>query len=100
VFDIGFFEILLIMGIAMIVIGPKNVPKLAKAIGKGWGEFQRTFSSLKDEVMTEAENVKQSVNLEGLEQDVSAATKIDIDVNLDMDMNSPLSDADTKPKEE
>jgi Tat protein translocase TatB subunit len=98
VFDIGFFEILLIMGIAMIVIGPKNVPKLAKAIGKGWGEFQRTFSSLKDEVMTEAENVKQSVNLEGLEQDVSAATKIDIDVNLDMDMNSPL--ADTKPKEE
>ena len=97
-FDIGFFEILLIMGIAMIVIGPKNVPKLAKAIGKGWGEFQRTFSSLKDEVMTEAENVKQSVNLEGLEQDVSAATKIDIDVNLDMDMNSPL--ADTKPKEE
>ncbi|MGV7220953.1 MAG: Sec-independent protein translocase subunit TatA/TatB [Nitrospinales bacterium] len=99
-FDIGFFEILIIMGIAMIVIGPKNVPKLAKAIGKGWGEFQRTFSSLKDEVMTEAENVKQSVNLEGLEQDVSAATKIDIDVNLDMDMNSPLSDADTKPKEE
>jgi hypothetical protein len=48
--------------------------------------------------MTEAENVKQSVNLEGLEQDVSAATKIDIDVNLDMDMDSPL--ADTKPKEE
>jgi Tat protein translocase TatB subunit len=98
VFDIGFFEILIIMGIAMVVIGPKNVPKLAKAIGKGWGEFQRTFASLKDEVMTEAENVKQSVNLEGLEQDVSAATKIDIDVNLDMDMDSPL--ADTKPKEE
>ena len=97
-FDIGFFEILIIMGIAMVVIGPKNVPKLAKAIGKGWGEFQRTFSSLKDEVMTEAENVKQSVNLEGLEQDVSAATKIDIDVNLDLDMDSPL--ADTKPKEE
>ena len=97
-FDIGFFEILVIMGIAIMVIGPKNVPKLAKAIGKGWGEFQRTFSSLKDEVMNEAENVKQTVNLEGLEQDVSAATKIDIDVNLDMDLNSPL--ADTKPKED
>ena len=96
-FDIGFFEILIIMGIAMMVIGPKNVPKLAKAIGKGWGEFQRTFSSLKEEVMNEAENVKQTVNLEGLEQDVSAATKIDVDINLDMDLNAPL--ADTKPKE-
>ena len=97
-FDIGFSEILIIMGIAMVVIGPKNVPKLAKAIGKGWGEFQRTFSSLKDEVMSEAENVKQSVNLEGLEQDVSAATKIDVDVNLDLDLNSPLSEI--KPKED
>ena len=97
-FDIGFFEIMIIMGIAMMVIGPKNVPKLAKAIGKGWGEFQRTFSSLKEEVMNEAENVRQSVNLEGLEQDVSAATKIDVDVNLDMDLNSPLSDI--KPKED
>ncbi len=97
-FDIGFFEILIIMGIAMVVIGPKNVPKLAKAIGKGWGEFQRTFSSLKEEVMNEAENVKQSVNLEGLEQDISAATKIDVDVNLDLDLNSPLSDI--KPKED
>ena len=96
-FDIGFFEILIIMGIAMMVIGPKNVPKLARAIGKGWGEFQRTFSSLKEEVMNEAENVKQTVNLEGLEQDVSAATKIDVDINLDMDLNAPL--ADTKPKE-
>lgn len=95
-FDIGFFEILIIMGIAMVVIGPKNVPKLAKAIGKGWGEFQRTFSSLKDEVMNEAENVKQTVNLEGLQQEISAATKIDVDVNLGLDMDSPLMDV--KPK--
>lgn len=95
-FDIGFFEILIIMGIAMVVIGPKNVPKLAKAIGKGWGEFQRTFSSLKDEVMNEAESVKQTVNLEGLEQEISAATKIDVDVNLGLDMDSPL--VDVKPK--
>lgn len=97
-FDIGFFEILIIMGIAMMVIGPKNVPKLAKAIGKGWGEFQRTFSSLKDEVMNEAESVKQTVNLEGLEQEISAATKIDVDVNLGLDMDSPLMDV--KPKKE
>lgn len=86
------------MGIAMMVIGPKNVPKLAKAIGKGWGEFQRTFSSLKDEVMNEAESVKQTVNLEGLEQEISAATKIDVDVNLGLDMDSPLMDV--KPKKE
>lgn len=97
-FDIGFFEIMIILAIAMIVIGPQNVPKLAKAIGKGWGEFQRTFSSLKDEVLEEAEAVKQSVNLEGLEQEVSAATKVDVDINLDMDLSSPLESK--KPEED
>lgn len=83
-FDIGFFEIMILMAIAVVVIGPKNLPKLAKAIGRGWGEFQNTFNSLKQEVMDEAESLKQNVNIESLEQEVSAATKVDVDVNLDM----------------
>jgi len=84
VFDIGFFEIMIIMAIAVVVIGPQNLPKLAKAIGKGWGEFQSTFSSLKQEVMDEAEGLKQSIDIDNLEQDIGAATKVDVDVNLDI----------------
>ncbi len=84
-FDIGFFEILIMMGIAVFVIGPQNLPKLAKAVGRGWGEFQKTFSDLKQEVMDETEGVKQAVNLDQLEQEVSAATKVDVDVNLELD---------------
>ncbi len=84
-FDIGFFEILILMGIAVFVIGPQNLPKLAKAVGRGWGEFQKTFSDLKQEVMDETEGVKQAVGLDQLEQEVSAATKVDVDVNLELD---------------
>ncbi len=84
-FDIGFFEIMILMAIAVVVIGPKNLPKLAKAIGRGWGEFQNTFNSLKQEVLDETENLKQNVNLDALEQDVTSATKIDVDVNLDLE---------------
>ena len=83
-FDIGFFEIAIIMAIAVVVIGPQNLPKLAKAIGKGWGEFQSTFNSLKQEVMDEAEGLKQSIDIDNLEQDIGAATKVDVDVNLDI----------------
>ena len=83
-FDIGFFEIAIIMAIAVVVIGPQNLPKLAKAIGKGWGEFQSTFSSLKQEVMDEAEGLKQSIDIDNMEQDIGAATKVDVDVNLDI----------------
>ncbi len=83
-FDIGFFEIMIIMVIGVIVIGPKNLPKLARAVGRGWGEFQQTFNELKQDVLDETEGVKQSVGIDQLEQEVSAATKVDIDVNLDL----------------
>lgn len=83
-FDIGFFEIMIIMVIAVIVIGPKNLPKLARAVGRGWGEFQKTFNELKQDVMDETEGVKQTAGLDQLEQEVSAATKVDVDVNLDL----------------
>ena len=92
-FDIGFFELMIIMGIAVVVIGPQNLPKLAKAIGKGWGEFQKTFSGLKQDVMDEAEGLKQSVNVDSLEQDIGAATKVDVDVNLsqiDLDISGDI----------
>ncbi len=95
-FDIGFFEIMILMAIAVVVIGPQNLPKLAKAIGRGWGEFQSTFSSLKQEVMDEAENLKQNVNLDVLEQDISAATKVDVDVNLDMNEVTNFADNNKK----
>jgi len=94
-FDIGFFEIMILMAIAVVAIGPAKLPHLAKSIGQGWGEFQRTFNDLKQEVMDETEGVKQSVNLDGLEQEVSAATKVDVDVNLDLD-----DEPDIKPKDE
>ena len=83
-FDIGFFEIMIIMVIAVIVIGPANLPKLARAVGRGWGEFQKTFNELKQDVINETEGVKQTVGLDQLEQEVSAATKVDVDVNLDL----------------
>ncbi|PIR00500.1 MAG: hypothetical protein COV66_06230 [Nitrospinae bacterium CG11_big_fil_rev_8_21_14_0_20_45_15] len=95
-FDIGFFELMIIMGIAVVVIGPQNLPKLAKAIGKGWGEFQSTFNTLKQDVMDEAEDLKQQVNIEGLEQDVSSVTKIDVDVNLDLPDTTALRNLKNK----
>jgi TatA/E family protein of Tat protein translocase len=48
-FGIGMPELLLIMGLALIVLGPKKLPELAKALGKGLSEFRRATDELKDE---------------------------------------------------
>ena len=42
-------ELLLILGLALIVLGPKKLPELAKTLGKGLAEFRRATDELKDE---------------------------------------------------
>lgn len=52
-FGIGMQEIVLICVIALIVVGPKKMPELARALGKGYGEFRRAFDEMKRSVETD-----------------------------------------------
>ncbi len=46
-FGIGLPELILIFVIALIVIGPKKLPDLARALGKGIAEFRRATEEVK-----------------------------------------------------
>lgn len=48
-FGIGMPELLLILAVALIVLGPKKLPELARALGKGMAEFRRATDELKDQ---------------------------------------------------
>jgi Tat protein translocase TatB subunit len=48
-FGIGMPELLLILALALIVLGPKKLPELARALGKGMAELRRATDELKDE---------------------------------------------------
>ncbi len=47
-FGIGMQELLLILVIALIVLGPKKLPDVAKALGKALNEFKRATSDIKE----------------------------------------------------
>jgi TatA/E family protein of Tat protein translocase len=49
-FGIGMPELILILALALIVLGPKKLPELARALGKGMAEFRRATDELKDEL--------------------------------------------------
>ena len=49
-FGIGVPELLVILVVALIVLGPKRLPEVAKALGKGLAEFRRATSELTDEL--------------------------------------------------
>lgn len=49
-FDIGFQEIVVILLVALIVVGPKNIPQVARALGRALAEFRRAMNEVKDAV--------------------------------------------------
>lgn len=49
-FGLGMPEILLILAIALIVIGPQKLPEVAKMLGKAMGEFKRSAQELKNSI--------------------------------------------------
>lgn len=61
-FGMGMPEILLILAIALIVIGPKKLPDLAKSLGRALIEFKRATNELKSslEVDTDVIDVKKT----------------------------------------
>lgn len=47
-FGIGFPELVLILAIALIVVGPSKLPDLARALGRGYAEFRKATNELKE----------------------------------------------------
>ena len=59
-FGIGMPELLLILGLALIVLGPKKLPELARALGKGLAELRRATDEIKDEFRQMENDIQDS----------------------------------------
>lgn len=49
-FGLGVGEILLILGLALIFIGPERLPDLARSLARGYAEFRRSFDEVKNTI--------------------------------------------------
>jgi sec-independent protein translocase protein TatA len=45
-FNLGPGELLLILAIALVVLGPKKLPEVGRSLGKGMREFKESLSSM------------------------------------------------------
>ncbi len=66
-FGIGMPELILIFVIALIVIGPKKLPDLARALGKGIAEFRKATN----EVKANLDLGEVGDELKGMEEDLA-----------------------------
>ena len=101
-FGIGMPEMLLIMAIALIVIGPKKLPDLAKSLGRAFGEFKRATSELKASIDLDDDFQDISKSFDGVNDDISEAIDLNTspqDEDQTITEPAPVEDKDTDPTE-
>ncbi len=84
-FDIGWSEMMVIAAVAVVVAGPKDLPRMLRTFGKTMGQVRRTANDFKrqfDEALREAE---REAGLEDTKKQLSAVTKPLTDVKKDLD---------------
>lgn len=95
-FDIGWTELMVIAVVAIVVIGPKDLPRAMRFVGQWTGRMKRMareFQGQFNEAMREAE-------LDGVRRDVEAIGKIDPMADVRKELNkveSAVRDATTVP---
>ncbi|MBL1420293.1 MAG: twin-arginine translocase subunit TatB [Alphaproteobacteria bacterium] len=80
-FDIGWTEVMVIVAVAVIVVGPKDIPKMLKTVGK----YLRKAKTMMRDVRRQVEEVADISELKQLKADAEKMTK---DMTKDMGVDS------------
>ncbi|OEU71746.1 MAG: hypothetical protein BA874_12440 [Desulfuromonadales bacterium C00003068] len=94
-FGIGMPELLVILVIAIIFIGPSKLPDVARALGRGLREFRRATDDLKNSIDLEAHVVspQQQPTIHGQQEPQAEPTVSVVEVNDDpVDGDAPIGD--------
>jgi len=67
-FGIGMTEMIIIAAVALVVLGPKKLPDLARSLGKGFAEFKRATNELKSTIDLETRKEEERYNQQTKDQ--------------------------------
>lgn len=93
---LGFWEIVIVGLIALIVIGPERLPGFAKSVAKFLNEMKRTAADLKTTFDDEKDIFKENIDqLQKLKTDIQSISKLEENVDQKIDgLHSPESISD------
>ena len=69
-FGMGMPEIILILAIALIVLGPKKLPEIAKSLGRGISEFKKATQEFKENMEVEDDLKDARDTIKGVKRDL------------------------------
>ena len=94
-FGIGMPEMLMILAIALIVIGPKKIPDLAKSLGRAMREFKRATNDFKETLAVDDDLTDVKKAFDDINTDIKDA--VDITTPIKETFTTSLDDKDSKP---
>jgi len=62
--QIGWFEILVVVVVAILIIGPKDFPIVIRKIGNWTGSVKRYFSEIQEDVTDLQETIEDEISIE------------------------------------
>jgi len=62
--QIGWFEILIVVVLAILIIGPKDFPIMVKKIGSWVGTFKNYFSDVQRDITDMEESIEREISVE------------------------------------
>lgn len=70
-FGIGTSELIIILIVTILILGPNEIPRVARTLGKGLREIQRAKDELKKSIEFEDEGIKDiEAELKKAEQEI------------------------------
>lgn len=90
-FGIGMPELILILALALILLGPRRLPEIARALGKGLAEFRRATDDLKEEFRQVEREIEESSPQATPDNDPSSPTSTPTSTN-------PAEKSEEKPR--
>ncbi|MBQ8092937.1 MAG: twin-arginine translocase subunit TatB [Clostridia bacterium] len=99
-FNIGFAELLLVLIIAYVIVGPKDLPKVARWLGRLVRQIRQMIRELKEEsgwneLMAETADVRKDIDSTLKEADISKDLK---DARKELQKNISEAEKDTLKK--
>ena len=101
-FGIGMPEMILILAIALIVIGPKKLPDLAKSLGRAMREFKKATNEFKETMQIDNELTEVKKAFDDINEDVKQAVDLKPEFERKSEDSANLDEAgaDKDPKDE
>lgn len=106
-FDIGFWELTLVAVVALVVVGPERLPRLARTAGLWIGKGRRVLASVKGEIDRElkaeelkrimAQQVQTPEVYEFLEETKKSVAVPDLGLDATADASAPSPGSEASP---